>query len=209
MKLIVFGATGGTGRQVVKQALTQGHEVTAFVRDPNKLDNGTENLSVIQGDVMDRDSVVKAIEGKDVVVCALGASVCNNDKVRTNGTGVIVEAMQIAGVKRLICLSSLGAGDSRETLPWFYRYFFVPVVLHLPTTDHEGQEYLIKHSKLDWIIVRPSNLTDEEPKGNCHHDVTISDEKLSLKVSRGEVAAFLLKQVVDDTYLHKTPYISH
>ena len=118
MKLIIFGSTGGTGRQIVAQALEQGHEVTAFARSPEKLDQKHEKLKVVQGNVLDFASLERAIQGQDVVLCTLGLPPMDKSNLRANGTKNIIRAMEKTGVKRFICQSSAGVGDSSDTLPF-------------------------------------------------------------------------------------------
>jgi putative NADH-flavin reductase len=209
MKLLVFGPTGGTGRQLVEQALAQGHVVTAFARNPAKLDIEHENLHVVQGDVLDSAAVEAAIQGQEVVLCALGAPASDKSTVRANGTKTIIDAMEKVGVRRFICQASLGYGDSRELLPFHMKYIIVPLILRHTFADHESQEAYIKQSQLDWIIVRPANLTDGPRIGTYQHGTLKIDKKIKLKVSRADVADFMLKQLADDTYLHKTPGLSY
>lgn len=111
MKIIVFGATGTVGIEIVKQSLTNGHEVTAFVRNAEKLSSFKhENLKIVQGDVLNAADVKHALQDQEVVLCALGDG--SKGKVRAAGTENIIRAMHCAGVRRLICQSTLGAGDS-------------------------------------------------------------------------------------------------
>lgn len=209
MKLLIFGATGGTGRQLVEQALEQGHEVTVFVRDPAKLDLEHKKLKAIQGDVMDLDAVEAAMENQEVVLCSLGAPASNREKIRSAGTKNIIRAMEKVGPKRLICQASLGYGDSRELLPFSMKHLIVPLFLRHVFADHELQEGCIKQSQLDWIIVRPGNLTDGALTGQYRHGFSNTDKSTKLKISRADVADFMLKQLTDDTYLHQTPGVSY
>ena len=209
MKLIIFGSTGGTGRQIVAQALEQGHDVTAFARSPGKLDQKHEKLKVVQGNVLDFASVERAIQGQDVVLCALGMSMKDKTMLRANGTKTIIRAMEKTGVKRFICQSSAGVGDSSDTLPFLMKYLIVPFMLRRAFADHEIQENYIKESQLDWIIVRPAALTDGEHTGSYQHGYTADNKTVTNKVSRADTADFMLKQVVDNSYLHKMPCISY
>lgn len=159
MKLLIFGSTGGTGRQLVEQALEQGHTVTAFARSPAKLDIHHPNLKVVQGDVTDFASVEKAVQGQEAVVSAIGAGE-KRTTLRTDGTRQIIRAMEKVGIRRFISLSTLGIGDSQDLLPLHYKYFLVPLLLRHAFADHERQENYIKQSRLDWIIVRPAALTN-------------------------------------------------
>ena len=209
MKLIIFGSTGSTGRQVVTQALEQGHDVTAFARSPEKLDQKHERLQVIKGDVLDFASVERAIHGQDVVLCTLGLGPMDKSNLRANGTKNIIRAMEKTGVKRFICQSSDGVGDSKHTLPFFMKYLIVPFMLRRAFADHEIQENYIKESQLDWIIVRPVALTDGEHTGTYQRGYTADNKTVTFKISRADTADFMLKQLADNNYLHRTPSISY
>ncbi len=212
MKLIVFGATGGTGQHLVKQALAQGHMVTAFVRNPAKFGVSHPGLRIVQGDVLDAASVEQAVSGHDAVLAALGAPARDTNKVRSEGTRNIISAMEKTGVRRLVCQTSLGYGDSIQVLdrtPFYFRHIIVPFFLRRVFADHALQEDVIKQSSVDWIIVRPGNLTDGERTGRYRHGFAASDQAITVSVSRADVADFMLKQLSDDTYLRKTPGLSY
>jgi len=207
MKLLVFGATGSIGRHLVHQALEQGHVVTAFVRDVSRLDIEHHNLQLAQGDVLDPVSVAKAVEGHDAVLCTLGAG--RKGGVRTEGTINIIHAMEKTGVRRFICQSSLGVGDSRENLNFLWKYIMFGLLLRPAYADHGKQEAYVKQSKLEWIIPRPAAFTDGACTGHYRHGFACTDKTTQLKISRADVADFMLKQLSDDTYLHKTPGLSY
>ena len=209
MKLIIFGSTGGTGHQIVTQALEQGHDVTAFARFPERLDQKHEKLQVIKGNVLDFASLERAIQGQDVVLCTLGLPPMDKSNLRANGTKNIIRAMEKTGVKRFICQSSAGVGDSSDTLPFLMKYLIVPFMLRRAFADHEIQENYIKESQLDWIIVRPVTITDGERTGSYQHGYTTDNKTVTNKISRADTADFMLKQLADNNYLHKTPSISY
>lgn len=208
MKIIIFGASGATGQRIVAQALDLGHDVTAFVRSPEKLALQHEKLNVLQGDVLDEVSVMRAIKGQEIVLCALGKPATNKNKLRTKGTENIIWAMEKLGLKRLICQSGLGAGDSFEMLPPLYRHLIIPLFLRHVFADHLSQEKAIKQSGLDWVIVRPANLTNKARTDDYQHGFAVLSKSISLKISREDVAAFMLLQLNNDYYLHQTPAIS-
>ena len=209
MKLLIFGSTGGTGRELLQQALEQGHSVTTFVRDPAKLDDIKHtNLQVVRGDVLDPAVVESAVAGQEAVLSTIGTG-AKRTTLREVGTRHIVEAMEKTGVKRLVCQSSLGVGDSRANLPFFTKYIIVAVFLRHAFADHEHQEVVVKQSSLDWIIVRPPHLTNGTRTGVYRHGFSTTDTRLKLKISRADVADFMLKQLTDDTYLHQTPGVSY
>lgn len=207
MKLIIFGSTGNIGRQLVRQALEQGHAVTAFARDTSKLDISHDNLKTVQGDALDLTSVEQAVQGHDAVLCSLGAGA--KGTVRTQGTQNIVRAMEKAGVRRFICQSSLGVGDSWENLSFFWKYIMFRGLLRQAYADHAGQEDCIRQSTLDWTIVRPAAFTDGDRTGDYRHGFRPDARTTELKISRADVADFMLRQLLDDTYLHKSPGLSY
>ncbi len=209
MNIIIFGATGGTGQHLVKQALSLGHHVTAFVRSAQKLTLKNELLNTFEGDVLNYDDVETGIKKHDVVICALGhPNIMDNSGIREKGTLNIVKAMQETNVKRLICQSSLGTGDSYQLLPFMYKAIIAPLFMKRLFKDHAAQEDIIKKSDLEWVIVRPATLKNGEKESNYHYGSTLSDKKLQIKVSRADVAEFILKQIKDSALLYSTPYIS-
>ncbi|WP_042480961.1 NAD(P)-dependent oxidoreductase [Solitalea canadensis] len=207
MKLLIFGSTGTIGRQLVEQALDQGHTVTAFVRNPSKITVEHKNPRLIQGDVMDLSTVEKAMYGHDTVLCTLGAG--NKGVIRSEGTKHIIDAMKKTGVQRLICQTTLGAGDSRSNLNFLWKHIMFGMLLRKAYEDHQLQEKYVRQSNLDWIIVRPGAFTDGARSGMYRHGFSVNDKSLKLKISRADVADFMLKQLIDNTYLHKTPGLSY
>ncbi|MEO1067987.1 MAG: SDR family oxidoreductase [Cyanobacteria bacterium J06638_6] len=209
MKLIVFGATGTVGCQVVKQALSQGHVVTAFARNPANLDSQHPQLRSIQGDVMDLPTVQQAVQGQDAVVCVLGSGKKLTGTVRSQGTQQIIRAMEATGVRRLICLSTLGAGDSWGSLNFYWKTIMFGLILRHVFADHEKQEEYVRQSGLDWTIVRPGALLDGDRTGQYRHGFGGNDKTSQLKVTRADVADFILKQLTDQFYLHQAPSLSY
>lgn len=207
MKIAVFGATGTVGRLVVAQALEQGHEVTAFTRNAAAITQQHERLGVIEGDVFDTHAAERAIIGQDAVIVALGDG--RKGLVRAGGTRAVVEAMYRAGVKRLIVQSTLGVGDSRDNLNFLWKHLLFGMLLRKAYNDHVTQEALVRASQLDWTIVRPSAFTDGPRTGNFRVGFPGSEPGLTLKISRADIADFLLAQLTDRSYLFQTPGISH
>jgi putative NADH-flavin reductase len=207
MKIAIFGATGLTGSELLKQALQSGHEVTAFVRTPEKIMEKHENLRVFQGDVLDFPAVEQAVEGQDAVFCVLGAG--RNGSVRSRGTENIVQAMEKTGVRRLIVQSTLGAGDSKANLNFWWKYIMFGLLLRQAYADHERQEEIVVRSGLEWTLVRPAALVKGALTGKYHHGDLRSNKTLTLKISVPDVADFLLKQLTDPIYLRKTTGISY
>ncbi len=208
MKLIIFGATGSVGKQLVLQALGMGHQVTAFVRNSTSLaDIDHKNLHIIEGNVLEPSAVEEAIKGHEVVFCVLGAG--RKGVVRSYGTRHIIQAMEKLGVKRFICQSTLGAGDSRANLNFFWKRIMFGWLLRAAYLDHEQQEKYVKASKLDWTIVRPAAFTDGPVTGKFKHGFSPQDKSITMKISRADVAMFLLMQLDSMEYLRKTPGLSY
>jgi len=209
MKLIIFGASGTIGRQLVEQALEQGHQVTAFARRPEKLALSHAHLNCHAGDVLDHDTVMNAVSGHDAVIIALGAGRKGN--VRSAGTGNILAAMRQQGVLRLVCLSTIGAGDSHNLLNFFWKRIMFGMLLKEAMADHEAQEALIRQSGRDveWVIVRPGGFTDGPATGQYQHGKFSAGKKLELKVSRADIASFMLQQLTSDVYLRQSPVVSY
>lgn len=205
MKITVFGATGGTGKQVVEQALAAGHHVTALVRDPAKLAINNPALTVRRGNVLEPEDVFNAVSGAEAVIVSLGSTANNPDGVVAKGTANVVDAMQKAGVARLIVVTSLGVGESKDQVPFFFKALMA-TALRKTMQDKEAQEKLVKASGLDWTIVRPGGLTDGPRTGQYRYGL---DPKLVAgQVSRADVAEFVLKQLTDTQFLRKAPAIT-
>jgi len=209
MNIALFGSTGTTGQLVIEQALEQDHTVTAFTRNPHNLKQAHPNLSPFQGDVLDYRSVLDATKNHDAVICTLGMPILNKDKLRSKGTKNIVQAMNEAGVSRLICLSSMGVGDSQQLLPIKYKYLIAPLFMRHIFADHAAQEQIIKQSNLDWTIVRPGSFTKALTSKLYRHGFTKADKPAKIKISPPDLASFLLNQLINNTYLHQSPCISY
>ena len=210
MKILLIGATHGTGKEILNQTLAQNHEVTALVRNPAALTLQNEHLKVVQGDVLDIASVEQAMAGQEAVICSLGLSLSASRKpttVYSDGTRNLIAAMNKQGVHRLICITGVGSGDSRGHGGFFYDNIFLPLLLNEGYADKTRQEEIIKQSTLDWVIVRPGVLSNGQAKG--HYRVML-DGKYRIKgIARADVATFILEQLTSDTYLKKTPGISY
>jgi uncharacterized protein YbjT (DUF2867 family) len=205
MQIAVFGATGGTGREVVRQALEQGHTVRALVRDPAKLPVQHPHLTVLQGNVLTPADVIETLTGCDAVVVSLGNTPNNPATVVSDGTANILRAMQEQGIRRVIVVTSLGVGDSKRQVPFFFS-LLAATALRGVMADKETQEQLVRASGLDWTIVRPGGLVDGPPTGKV---TTGLDKRIKAgQVTRGDVAAFVLAQLTDTTYLHAAAAIT-
>lgn len=204
MKLAVFGATGGTGRRLITQALAANYDVRALTRSQAKLPPG-EQITAIEGNVLDPEAVSETVEHTDAVVCLLGRTPNNPPDVVSRGTRNIIEAMDDRPVSRLLVLTSMGLGSSSETVPWYVRVANA-TVLHDLMADKARQEELIMQSDLDWTIVRPGGLTTAPRTGEYIHGVDLDVN--ARPISRADVADFLLQIVKEDLYVRETPIVT-
>ena len=208
MKIIIFGATGSVGIEIVKQALEQGHEVTAFVRNPDKLEvKKSSNLQLFKGDIANAESVKKAIQNQEAVFCAIGDGKIG--KIRDVGTKNIVEAMEKANIKRLICQTTLGMGDSYNNLNFIWKHIMFGFLLKKAFQDHKLQEQHILNSNLNYTIVRPSAFTDGTVTNKYKKGFDGSFKKLNLKISRADVAYFMLELLNKDKNIREAISISN
>lgn len=206
LRVLVIGATGGTGRQLVQQAVDQGHQVTAFVRDPSKLQIEHANLRVVKGDVLDYASVESAMRGQSAVLCALGHKrFFYPNKIQSNGMRNILRAMKACDVPRLICETALGIGNSVGRLGLPHTFFILPLILPFYMWDKLRQEDLITASDRDWVIVRPGILTSGAARGSYRHGPKVGSYLWPVKISRADVADFMLKQLTNDGYVGAAP----
>jgi len=206
MRLLIIGATGGTGRELVEQALERGHQVTAFVRTPARLRLAHERLTVVRGDVLDRSSVEAAVRGHDAVLSALGHKRWfYPTRILSAGTANILGAMEACGVRRFVCETSLGLGESCGRMGLYYTLFVIPVILPLYYWDKRRQERLIRASRLDWVIVRPGVLTNGRRRGVYEHGPKVGHWLWTVRISRADAADFMLSQMTSDRYLRSAP----
>ena len=208
-RLLIVGATGGTGRELLARALERGFEVTALVRNASRLRLDHPHLTVVQGDVLDLASVETAMRGQEAVLSALGhRRFFYPTHILSEGTKNILQAMGSHGVRRLVCVTSLGIGDSAGRLGLLYTLFVIPAILPFYFWDKARQERIIARSNLDWVIVRPGALTNGAKRGGLRHGTRTGSYLWSVRVSRADVAEFLLDQLESNTYVRSAPGIA-
>ncbi|MBF6441732.1 NAD(P)-dependent oxidoreductase [Nocardia farcinica] len=206
MQITLLGATGSVGAHVVEQAPADGHEIVALVRDPARLP-ARPGLTVVRGDATVPADVTAAVDGSDAVIVALGAGRAAG--VRETGTRTAVEAMRATGVRRLVCLSTLGAGESRANLNLVWKYLMFGLLLRAAYADHQRQEEVVRGSGLDWTLIRPSAYTDGPRTGDYRHGFGPDATGLTLKVARADVADALLRAVTDRAQVGRAVAVSH
>jgi len=208
MKLVVFGASGKTGRLVVEQALASGNRVVAYVRNKEVFNMDHPALEVVEGLLNETNKLKTVINGSDACISVLGgASLTKHSNEIVEGIDTIVRLMEETGVKRFIYLSSLGAGESRNYMPQPVRFLVADVSLRVPLADHTANENRIMRSQLDWTIVRPGSLTYGGMTEQLKHGFVAMKMKGNPSISRSNVAAFILGQLTETTYQKKSVWL--
>jgi putative NADH-flavin reductase len=209
MKLLVIGATRGIGLDVLQQALQAGHEVTALARNPRSLPVSHENLKVIKGDILDKDVIEEAVKGQDAVCVTIGIKATRKPvSIFSEGTRTVVEAMKKSSCRRLICVTGIGAGESRGHGGFLYDKVFNPLFLKTIYEDKDRQEAIVRESGLDWVIVRPGFLTNGARTGKYRALTELSGVKAG-KISRADVADFILREAAEMKYRGQTPLLTY
>jgi uncharacterized protein YbjT (DUF2867 family) len=207
-KILVLGGTGGTGQHVITHALQQGHEVTAFVRHPDRLTATHDHLRVVAGNIMDDGpALADAVRGQAVVISTLGVGRSFKSGGLISGSVPrILRAMEQQGVRRLIFTSAFGVAETRRDVPLVPR-IFIRLLLRDIYRDKEAGDAAVRASRLDWTLVYPSGLSDGPATGHCR-----AGERLALRgfptITRADVAMFLLRQIDDSSYVRKSVLIS-
>lgn len=211
MKLVVFGASGGTGKELVMQGVAAGHDITAFVRNADSV-KGLGATAVITGDALMYEDVLKAVTGQDACVSALGARDLKTNDLLEHSIQNILRAMQEAGVERLVVLGAAGAlhdagiyqGLSRRLMFRIIRATF----LRHPFRDAAAQEMLIEKSSVNYTVVHPPRLTSGPATGDWREDMRGLPAN-GIQIARADVAAFMLTVLDDPKYYRSGPYIAY
>lgn len=209
MKIAVFGATGASGQEIVTQGLERNFHVTVLARNPASIQQINPNLDVIAGSISDVATVEKVIAGNDAVLSVLGFKRGDSKPtIFAESAKVLINAMNKTGVKRLIYCTSAGVEDHDPNEMLVYRYIIKPFFLQEGYNDMKIGEVLIRESDLDWILVRPSRLTNGPLKK--HFRVSpLYRSKGGVSISRADLAYFMLNQITSDEWLHKTPTLGY
>jgi putative NADH-flavin reductase len=208
MRTLVLGATGSVGRLVVDTALTRRHDVTALARSPEKLTGIARRIRVVHGDALDSRAVEQALAGQDAVVYAVGAGNVRHTTLFTDSTRILLAAMSHHSVRRLICVTGVGAGETKGHGGFLYDRILYPLFTKGIYSDKDGQEALIRESGTDWTIVRPAPFRKHQPPGPLRvvtavHDVTLR------RISRLEVARFIVDELQHHRYVRQSVFIGH
>ncbi len=205
MRLLVIGASQGTGALAVRAALDRGHEVTAFARSPDKLKLDHAKLTRRAGDFHQQASVEAAVPGHDALLITASATSLKAFKQNPNyfsqGTRYTIDAMKASGVRRLVVLRAHGVGDSRKLANFFIDKLVISFLLKVPFEDHERQEQQVRDSGLDWVIARPTRLTNGPARKRYAKESAIVAVPGS--ISRADVADFMVEAAETDAWVGK------
>lgn len=209
MRLLIFGATGRTGKPLVEQALAAGHEVTAYVRNASKLNVNHPKLETVEGNLNETKKIAEAMRGQDAVLVALGQVKGGSKTVMEEAAEVITNVMQKVGVRRLITLTGAGVAQPGDEPKAFNKFmsFMLNTFAKDVLKDSTKHAEIVRSSGLEWTIVRVPMLTDGERKGTYRVGKVGVDD--GPRISRADVADFMLKQVSAKSYLGKSPVISY
>jgi uncharacterized protein YbjT (DUF2867 family) len=209
MRILIVGASQGTGALAVRAALARGHQVTAFARSPGKLAVDHPALTRKQGDFHDRASVDGAVPGHDAVIVTASATSLSafkeNPQYFSQGTRYVIDAMKASGVKRLVVLSALGVGESRKLVGFLLEKVMIGFLLKVPFADHERQEAMTRESGLEWVIARPGRLTNGPARGRIVKKAAV--EPVPSSISRADVAEFLVEAAESADWVGKAVQI--
>ena len=210
-KVLIIGASRGIGLETVRAALRAGHRVRALARSAASMPIQDANLDTVSGDALDRDTIRDALQDVDVVIQTLGVNfapklIFEGTTLFSDSTRILVDAMKVAGVKRLIAVTGLGAGDSRGHGGFIYDAVVFPLLLKRVYDDKDVQEWIIRSSGLDWTIVRPGLLRNRPATGR-YRVLTASKDWQFGAISRSDVANFLVEQINDRTLVGTTPLL--
>jgi putative NADH-flavin reductase len=204
MRILVLGATGGTGSHVLRVALSAGHEVTVLVRDASTLDV-TDGVRVLTGDATSAEDVRAAVASQDAVLNAIGSRNVRHP-VEVEVGRALLPAMRDAAVDRLVVCSAFGVGDSQADANTLQRMFF-HTVLGKVYAAKEVADAEVRTSGLDWTLVYPTRLTDDPATGSLATGERLP-QGAGIHVTRADVARFMLAQLTDSTWSRKTVVVT-
>jgi putative NADH-flavin reductase len=213
MKVIIFGATGFSGQAILANSIKQGHEVTILVHDASKIPIKHQNLTIVEGNVLNPQTVASVLHHQEAVIQCLGVGGKGDGKPTTfisDATKIIVDEMQNKKIKRLIAMSNVGAGNSIAFQPWFFTKIILPYFmkwLKVIIEDKNRMEPIIMNSNLDWTIVRCPNIVDKPAKGRCN--ATLDGKGLKLSITLSDLSKFMVDQLKQTSFIKQAPSVSN
>lgn len=213
MNALLLGATGFSGKEVLTELLSKNHKVTIITRNKSSVDSKVENLKVLEGNVLNGNLINEAIQNQDAVINCLGIGGKGNAKPNSlvsDVTRILVNSMEHSDVKRLICMSNVGAGDSINFQPWIFTKVILPYFmkwLKVIIDDKNIMEPMVMNSKLDWTILRFPNIINKPPKGKI--TTSFDGKGLKMSITNKDLAHFMVEQLNSRELVNKTPCISN
>jgi putative NADH-flavin reductase len=209
MKLLLIGASHGIGFELLQQALQAEHDVTLVARNPENVDINHPRLTIFKGSIVDRDTIEPAIAGQDVVCITIGTKPTFKPvSVYSEGTRTVIEAMKQSSCRRLLCVTGIGAGDSRGHGGFLYDKILNPLLLRTIYEDKNRQEAIVQASGLDWEIIRPGLLNNGSRTGKYRILTDLTGVTVG-NISRADVADFMLREASEMRYLRQTPLLTY
>ncbi|MCL6609178.1 MAG: SDR family oxidoreductase [Geminicoccaceae bacterium] len=209
MRLLVLGASGGVGRLLVEQALARGHVVTAQTRRAAKLAELAERVRILEADPLDAAAIGRAVEGQEAVLDALGTDRLGPTTLFSESTRILLDAMARSGVRRLVAITGVGAGETRGHGGIWYDRVIFPLFTRRRYADKDRQEAAIRAAAVDWTIVRPAPFARTVPEAPLEVHETVPPDLVLRRVSREEVARFVLDRLEDPTSVGRVFFIGH
>ncbi|GAB4358447.1 MAG: hypothetical protein OHK0021_02700 [Bryobacter sp.] len=208
MRIFLLGATGSLGTHILAQARERGHLVTALLRDKTKL-SAAPDLRLIEGDARNEAALSEAVAGQEAVIYSLGQARLNQPTTFfSNTTRLLLAQMNGHGVRRLVAVTGIGAGDSRGHGGWLYNWLIFPLFTRQGYEDKDRMEALTRASALDWVIVRPASFADGPRRGNLRALTDLGGVQIS-KIGRADAASFILDQLEANDFLHQSPLVGY
>jgi putative NADH-flavin reductase len=209
MRILVLGASGGVGRHLLVRGLARGHAVRAQTRDRRRLADVPHGVDVVAADPTDAAALRALVAGQQAAVVALGTTPGRRTTLFSDVTAKLIAAMQSEGVARLVAITGVGAGDTRGHGGFPYDWIIYPFVTRPLYEDKNRQEELIRRSTLDWVLVRPAPFKADTGPTPFQVITEVRPETRLRRITREEVADFVLDQLQHDRYLRKAPFIGH
>jgi putative NADH-flavin reductase len=213
MKVLIFGATGFSGKAILKEALAKDHQVTILVRNAKAVSIQNKNLIIVEGNVLDNSTVNKVLQNQDAVIQCLGVNGKGDGKPTTfvsDANKIIIDEMTKTNVRRLIAMSIAGSGNSIDFVPWIFKKVVLPYFmkwLQVLIDDKNRMEPMIMKSQLDWTIVRCAGILDKPAKGKVND--TLTGKGLKFAITLTDMAKFMVAQLEERKYIKQTPSISN
>lgn len=208
MRLFVLGASGGVGSRLLEQAVARGHQITAQTRSAAKL-TAFPGIRIAVGAPNSGAFLREHVAGHDAVVMCLGIDRSGKTTLFSETTKAVVDVMKAVGVRRLVAVTGVGAGDSRGHGGWFYNRIIYPLFTRNRYIDKNRQEAIIEHSDLDWTIVRPAPYAANVGHGPLQVHTVIPESLQLRSITRAEVAGFILDSLEDARFVRQKPFIGH